>query len=178
MQQWDIIILFHFTLFSCDSTPLHSSLLQWSTEACGWDTDKRGTSGSLLQWDMGHCVWWLVYHCGCQCSLWTAWILPIQYVLIWFLVTIQLVCRIHVFVTLVFNSVTWLRHTFIADAVAYSNARYGQGTGPIWLDNLACTGVEYNLTNCSYDADTSDCRHFEDAGVLCNTTRMFTQCHT
>ena len=35
---------------------------------------------------MGHCVWWLVYYCGCQCSLWTAGILPIQYVkyiLIW-----------------------------------------------------------------------------------------------
>ena len=84
------------------------------------------------------------------------------------------VCQIH---NLVFNSISWPRHTFIADAVAYSNARYGQGTGPIWLDNLACTGVEYNLTNCSYDADTSDCRHFEDAGVLCNTTRMFVYVH-
>ena len=61
----------------------------------------------------------------------------------------------------------------LVDAVAYSNARYGQGTGPIWLDNLACTGVEYNLTNCTYDPDTTDCRHFEDAGVLCNTTRTF-----
>ena len=114
---------------------------------------------------MGHCVWWLVYPSGCQCSLWTAWILPIQYVeysyVIWYLTA----------------SVDQDIRTFIADAVAYSNARYGQGTGPIWLDNLACTGAEYNLTNCSYDADTSDCRHFEDAGVLCNTTRMFVYVH-
>ena len=47
MQQSDIIIMFHFTLSSCDSTPLHSTLLQWSTETSGWDTDKRGTSGGL-----------------------------------------------------------------------------------------------------------------------------------
>jgi len=61
----------------------------------------------------------------------------------------------------------------LVDAVAYSNARYGQGTGPIWLDNLSCTGAEYNLINCTYDPDTTDCQHFEDAGVLCNTTCMF-----
>ena len=58
----------------------------------------------------------------------------------------------------------------ILDAIAYSNAHYGQGTGPILLDNLACTGAEYNLTSCSYDSDTSDCRHYEDAGVHCNAT--------
>ena len=61
-------------------------------------------------------------------------------------------------------------YCIISDAIAYSNARYGQGTGPIWLDNLACTGAEYNLTSCSYDSDTSDCSHYEDAGVRCNTT--------
>ena len=41
---------------------------------------------------------------------------------------------------------------------------------PILLDNLACTGTEYNLTSCSYDSDRSDCGHYEDAGVHCNTT--------
>ena len=57
-----------------------------------------------------------------------------------------------------------------SDAIAYTGAHFGQGTGPIWLDNLACTGAEYNLTSCSYDSDTSDCGHYEDAGVRCNTT--------
>ena len=61
-------------------------------------------------------------------------------------------------------------HCIKSDAIAYSNAHYGQGTGPILLDNLACIGTEYNLTSCSYDSDTSDCRHYEDAGVRCNTT--------
>ena len=61
-------------------------------------------------------------------------------------------------------------YCIISDAIAYSNAHYGQGTGPILLDNVACTGAEYNLTSCSYDSDTSDCGHYEDAGVRCNTT--------
>ena len=56
---------------------------------------------------------------------------------------------------------------FTTDATAYSFARYGQGSGPILLDNVACTGTENALVNCTYDSDTSDCSHFEDAGVLC-----------
>ena len=56
---------------------------------------------------------------------------------------------------------------FTTDATAYSFARYGQGSGPIHLDNVACTGTENALVNCTYDSDTSDCSHFEDAGVLC-----------
>ena len=58
----------------------------------------------------------------------------------------------------------YLLHT---DATAYSFARYGRGTGPIHLDNVACTGTENALVNCTYDSDTSDCFHFEDASVLC-----------
>ena len=61
-------------------------------------------------------------------------------------------------------------YTVKSDAIAYTGAHFGQGTGPILLDNVACTGAEYNLTSCRYDADTSDCRHYEDAGVRCNTT--------
>ena len=53
------------------------------------------------------------------------------------------------------------------DATAYLFARYGQGTGPIHMDNVACTGTENALLNCTYDSDSSDCYHFEDAGVLC-----------
>ena len=69
-----------------------------------------------------------------------------------------------------FCPVILLYYGLYIDAIAYSNAHYGQGTGPILLDNLACTGTEYNLTSCSYDSDTSDCTHYEDAGVHCNTT--------
>ena len=54
------------------------------------------------------------------------------------------------------------------DSTAYSNARFGQGSGLIHLDNVACTGTEDSLLSCTYDADTSDCFHSEDAGVSCD----------
>ena len=53
------------------------------------------------------------------------------------------------------------------DATALRLAPFGQGIGPIWLDNLACIGFEDMLVNCSYDSHTADCAHFEDAGVRC-----------
>ena len=56
---------------------------------------------------------------------------------------------------------------YFTDATAYSLARYGQGTGPIHLDNVACTGTEEALVSCAYVGHTSDCFHFEDAGVHC-----------
>ena len=52
-------------------------------------------------------------------------------------------------------------------AVALSFAPFGQGLGPIWLDNLACNGNEERLIDCGYDAHTADCAHFEDAGLRC-----------
>ena len=63
----------------------------------------------------------------------------------------------------------WLSlHLYFATAaVAYSNAFYGQGSGPILMDNVTCTGVESGLINCTFSNHTSDCRHSEDAGVRC-----------
>ena len=53
------------------------------------------------------------------------------------------------------------------DATAISNAFYGQGSGPIHLDDVACSGSETNILQCTYDSVTSDCGHSEDAGVQC-----------
>ena len=58
-------------------------------------------------------------------------------------------------------------YSLLPDATAISLAPFGQGTGPIWLDNLACLGFEDSLFNCTYDAHTADCAHFEDAGLRC-----------
>ena len=57
---------------------------------------------------------------------------------------------------------------FVADATAFSNARFGQGTGMIYLDNVRCTGSENTLTDCPANAiGVHDCVHSEDAGVRC-----------
>ena len=58
-------------------------------------------------------------------------------------------------------------HILNADAIAYSGAWFGLGSGPIHLDDVRCTGSEAALVNCSYDPITTDCSHYEDAGVQC-----------
>ena len=56
-------------------------------------------------------------------------------------------------------------------ATALSRATFGQGTGQIWLDNVACTGSETRLIDCPANAlGSHNCQHSEDAGVRCNTT--------
>ena len=47
-------------------------------------------------------------------------------------------------------------------------AGFGQGTGSIWLDQVACVGTEARLADCPANPiGTHDCSHFEDAGVRC-----------
>ena len=47
-------------------------------------------------------------------------------------------------------------------------AAYGQGTGPIWIDDVQCLGTETRLVDCSRTAFGShNCVHFEDASVRC-----------
>ena len=57
---------------------------------------------------------------------------------------------------------------YIPDATAYSFARFGQGSGPIYLDQVSCTGREEMLGDCNANPiGVHDCSHFEDAGVGC-----------
>ncbi|KAA8584127.1 hypothetical protein FQN60_015335 [Etheostoma spectabile] len=60
---------------------------------------------------------------------------------------------------------------FTGVAKARSMAYFGEGQGPIHLDNVRCSGAETSLGQCpAVGQDSHDCRHSEDAGVICDYT--------
>ncbi|XP_027898097.1 galectin-3-binding protein B isoform X2 [Xiphophorus couchianus] len=50
---------------------------------------------------------------------------------------------------------------------------YGKASGPIWLDEIACTGKEKQLVSCQFSGwGKTDCTHKEDAGVICESRNV------
>ena len=67
--------------------------------------------------------------------------------------------------TVVCRQLGYLRAVF-----AYRTSQFGQGTGPIWLDDIHCIGTESRLDQCPHNGiGVHNCIHFEDAGVQCTS---------
>ena len=50
------------------------------------------------------------------------------------------------------------------------SARFGAGSGQIWLDDVRCTGSESSIENCPHDGwGIQNCDHGEDASVICSS---------
>ncbi|KAG7281942.1 hypothetical protein CRUP_003000 [Coryphaenoides rupestris] len=62
---------------------------------------------------------------------------------------------------------------------APGSARFGQGQGPIWLDDTNCSGYESYLAQCTFrDLGSHNCGHQEDAGVVCEVLMLLSSCQT
>ena len=54
-------------------------------------------------------------------------------------------------------------------ATALEIARFGEGTGPIHLDDVHCSGNESSLQECRHNGvGDHNCGHIEDASVVCS----------
>ena len=57
---------------------------------------------------------------------------------------------------------------FVTGASTPTQAHFGEGTGPIWVDNAACTGTEARLVDCPANPlGSHNCDHNEDVGTRC-----------
>ena len=56
---------------------------------------------------------------------------------------------------------------FLADKGSVNSIR-SAGSGPIWMDDVACDGSEVRLLDCSaIKFDESNCVHEEDVSITC-----------
>ena len=49
-----------------------------------------------------------------------------------------------------------------------ATATFGEGSGPIWLDEVSCSRSDLRLLDCNHRGwNVHNCGHSEDAGIIC-----------
>ena len=65
-------------------------------------------------------------------------------------------------------------------AVVHLSATFGQGIGPVWLNDVHCSGTESRLENCFNNRVRHHfCFRFEESGVICQSKiqlKLLTDC--
>lgn len=57
---------------------------------------------------------------------------------------------------------------FLVGSVALTGSEFSESQAVVALTNIACSGIEMNLLNCSYRTQArTECGTREDAGVVC-----------
>eukprot|EP00062_Callorhinchus_milii_P026297 gi/632988245/ref/XP_007883001.1/ PREDICTED: deleted in malignant brain tumors 1 protein-like [Callorhinchus milii] len=50
----------------------------------------------------------------------------------------------------------------------YNSSQYGEGSGPVWINNVQCAGNETHIWNCPHSTVSSYSGSSSDVGVLCS----------
>ena len=62
---------------------------------------------------------------------------------------------------------------FLDASLAVKSAKFGQGSGPILLDDIHCVGTEKSLLGCKHNGiGIHNCDHSKDAGVFCSNCKQ------
>lgn len=68
------------------------------------------------------------------------------------------------------------RQLGFSGGLAITTARFGKGVGVTWMNNVACSGSESRIQDCSFSGwGASECHHSRDAGVVCKGTGQSAQ---
>ena len=53
------------------------------------------------------------------------------------------------------------------ESAHYTSERFGEGTGPIFIDSISCTGSEAFWWMCLHFTHAHGCSHNDDVGIQC-----------
>ena len=130
-----------------------SVMQRWWRQTCEWSSLLWRKSWDMHQQHLGDGLWrWLGFY-RCSSGVPSAWSPRIWSA---FNTTSHWIISNTYFTTL------------STGALAYDNAYFKSGTGPIYLSNVMCSGNEASLLSCaSLPIGSQNCEHSKDAGVSC-----------